>query len=122
MSAFVKSFTSGGYKIDSMKISFNKSAGVANLHGSWGVSSTGWSYKFTARPDLDTESEIHLELEEIEPEGTQFWAEGHIPVNENFIVTGKTTDVFLHITRGSFSDSVLEKKELGILRCHAMPG
>ncbi|HEY8189258.1 MAG TPA: hypothetical protein VIF12_01125 [Micavibrio sp.] len=105
-----------------LKISFNKSAGVANLHGTWEVSSTGYSYKFSSLPELDKESEVHFSLEEIPPTGPQFPVTSYLPVNENFVVTSKTKDVFLHVSgpvRDVFSDTGSSKAGFCVIYCDA---
>lgn len=122
MSSFTNTCTVNGNEFPFLKVSFNKEAGVANLHGTWNVSSTGYSYKFAALPELDKDNEIHLSIEEISPTGPQLTAMTSLPVSENFIVTSKTTDVFIHVTgqvEDIFSDTGFKKQDFFTIHCNA---
>lgn len=122
MSAFTNTCTINGNEFPFLKISFNKEAGVANLHGTWNVNTPGYSYKFAELGEFGKVHEIHLSIEEIPPTEPQLTVMDQLPVNENFVVTSSTTDVFIHVSGRSedrFSDTGFRKDHLFTLHCNA---
>ena len=125
MSTFTKNCAINGKDFDMLKITFNKQAQTATLHGTWGVSSTGYSYKLTPMPQSKT-NEVHLEFEEIKPTGRQFCVMPFLEVNADFAITDDTSDVYIHVVQNtddifSLSDDGKTKKEMLVMHCSATP-
>jgi hypothetical protein len=102
-----------------LQVVFNEASGTATLQGKYGVSSSGYSYNLASVEEKN--GAVHLNLEINPPNGAALAVMSSLSIKEDFAVSKKTTDVYVHLFEPLPYPEILTdpeaKKEFATLRC-----